>query len=441
MVYINSDYRRFFPNLEMKTAMTQQVQKQRLSVDSERSKRVPRAPRKMIAALLVAGCLSAAWAFDAPGDGVYKERIDWGLMMDMTGPASANEVPWVYGVQAYIRKVNEAGGIHGRKINLLVEDDRYDAALARINYERLVSQTHVLGISGVGNSSAQAAMMPMIKRGTVPIVGAYALTKTGTEPANPLYYAGFCGTREMAQVGVGHFSEVLKVKSPKIAVAHLDVAGGKEYADFVAAEVTKMGGTTKAMPIKVGAADVTAQVLEIIAMKPDMVTIYGVPSNSILVMRALQQYNYAVPTFSITHLGTPAIYNAIGPEAGKNYYFVSCFTPGDVEDTPGVKEMSAMADKYGFGEYKSSVNYVGGWVVGQLIAEAVAKLGPEPTREKLISLLNAGIEVDTKGASSPLKYTKDDHRGLTGLRPYSYNYQTKKFKPVGLYSDYDKFVK
>ena len=421
--------------------MTQQVQRQFPVGDSERGKRVSAARRKMLAALLMAGCMSAAWAFDAPGDGVYKERVDWGLMMDMTGPAAANEVPWVYGVQAYIRKVNEAGGIHGRKINLLVEDDRYDVTLARINYERLVSQTNVLGISGVGNSSAQASMMPMIKRGKVPIVGAYALTKSGTEPANPLYYAGFCGTREMAQVGVGYFSEFLKVKSPKIAIAHLDVAGGKEYADFVTAEVTRMGGTTKTMPIKIGAADVSAQVLEIITMKPDMVTIYGVPNNSILVMRALQQYNFAVPTFAITHLGTPAIYNALGPEAGKNYYFVSCFTPSDVEDTAGVKEMSAMADKYGYGEYKSSVNYVGGWVVGQLIAEAVAKLGPEPTREKLIALLNAGIEVDTKGASSPLKYTKDDHRGLTGLRPYSYNYQTKRFKPIGQYSDYDKFVK
>ena len=425
----------------MDATMTQQLQRRFPALDLERGKRVPAARRKMVTALLMAGCMSAAWAFDAPGDGVYKERVDWGLMMDMTGPASANEVPWVYGVQAYIRKVNEAGGIHGRKINLLVEDDRYDVTLARINYERLVSQTNVLGISGVGNSSAQASMMPMIKGGKVPIVGAYALTKSGTEPANPLYYAGFCGTREMAQVGVGYFSEFLKVKSPKIAIAHLDVAGGKEYADFVTAEVTRMGGTTKTMPIKIGAADVSAQVLEIINMKPDMVTIYGVPNNSILVMRALQQYNFAVPTFAITHLGTPAIYNALGPEAGKNYYFVSCFTPSDVEDTAGVKEMSAMADKYGYGEYKSSVNYVGGWVVGQLIAEAVAKLGPEPTREKLIALLNAGIEVDTKGASSPLKYTKDDHRGLTGLRPYSYNYQTKRFKPIGQYSDYDKFVK
>lgn len=104
-----------------------------------------------------------AWSFESPNDGVYKDRIDWGVMMDLSGPAAGNEVPWTRGVQAYFRKVNEAGGIHGRKINLLIEDDHYDTATVRANYERLVSQTNVLAISGMGSSTAQAAMMPMIK--------------------------------------------------------------------------------------------------------------------------------------------------------------------------------------------------------------------------------------------------------------------------------------
>ena len=393
------------------------------------------------AGLILAACMSAAWAFESPADGVYKDRIDWGVMMDLSGPTAANEVPWTRGVQAYIRKVNEAGGVHGRKINLLVEDDRYDTALVRANYERLVSQTSVLAISGMGSSSAQAAMMPMIKSGKVPIVGAYALARSGYEPANPMYYAGFCGTREMAQTGIGYFTERLKLKNPKVAVVHLDVAGGKEYADFVTTEVTKLGGVTKALPVKSGAADVTAQVLDIIAMKADVVTIYGVPSNSILTLRTLQQYGAKTPAFGITHLGTPEIYTAMGPEAGANYYIMSCFTPGESDASAGVAEMSAAAEKYGNGALKSNVNYVGGWVIGQLIAEAVAKVGPEPTREKLVAALDNGIQVDTKGVSAPLGYTRGDHRGLVAMRAYSFDYPTKTFKPFGQYADYEKYFK
>jgi branched-chain amino acid transport system substrate-binding protein len=400
-----------------------------------------KALRKVGLVLSLATAMTAAWSFESPGDGVYKDRIDWGIMMDLSGPTSANEVPWTNGAKAYIRMINDQGGINGRKINLLVEDDRYNTSLVRVNYERLVTQTNVLGISGMGSSTAQASLMPQIKSGPVPIVGAYALNKAGYEPAHPNYYAGFCGTKEMAQSGVGYFSDKLKFKNPKVAVVHMDVAGGKEFADYVDAAVTKLNGSSKAFPVKTGAADVTAQVLEIISMKPDLVAIYGIPSNAILTMRTMHQYGLTIPAFGITHLGTEGIYTAMGAEAAANYHFMSCFSPSDSEDTPGLRELSAMADKYGYGNQKSNVNYVGGWVVGKLITESVRNLGAEPTRAKLVTMLNAGIEIDTKGVSAPLKYTKDDHRGLVSLRTYTYDFKTKKFLAFGQYADYEKYMK
>ena len=93
------------------------------------------------------------------------------------------------------------------------------------------------------------------------------------------------------------------------------------------------------------------------------------------------------------------------------------------------------------GKLKDDVNFVAGWVVGQLVAESIARVGPQPTREKLVESMNKGFEVDTKGVSSQLKYTKDDHLGLVVLRPYSYDYKNKKFQAYGKYSDYQKFVK
>ena len=91
-----------------------------------------------------------------------------------------------------------------------------------------------LGMSGLGNSSAQAALMPAIRKGKAPILGTYTSTKAGLDPVNPMFYAGFCGFKEMAQVGTGFFAEHFKVKAPTMAVVHLDVASGKEYFDHVA---------------------------------------------------------------------------------------------------------------------------------------------------------------------------------------------------------------
>ena len=403
--------------------------------------------RQLAAGLALAGLASvasiaAAAPFEQSADGVFKDRIDWGLMMDMSGPVAATQVMWVNGMQDHMRKVNEAGGINGRKVNLLVEDDRYDASLFRVNYEKLVSQTPVLGISGVGNSSPLTALMPTIRRGKVPIVGSYTATRAAIEPVTPMFYNAFCGFKEMAQVGVGFFSELLKLKEPKVATVHLDVASGKEYFGYIEAEVAKLGGTAKSMPIKVTAIDAGAQVQEIIAMKPDFIAVHGTATTAILVMRTLQQFGLKTPAFAISYLGTPHIYNALGAEAGSNYYSVSCFTPASVDGGGvGVRDMGVAADKYGHAAMKDDVNYVSGWVAGQLVSESIARAGAEPTREKLVAALDKGFEVDTKGVSAPMKYTKEDHRGLVTLRPYNYDYVAKKFKAYGNYSDYLKFVK
>ncbi|MEB0013847.1 ABC transporter substrate-binding protein [Glaciimonas sp. Gout2] len=397
--------------------------------------------RRVSVSLVIATVAITAHAFEQPNDGVYADRIDWGVIMDMSGTASGSQIPWVRGMQSYMRNLNEAGGINGRKVNLVLEDDRYEAPLVRIAYEKLSSQTPVIGISGLGNTSAQVALMPSIRRGKLPVVGTFAVTKAGIEPPSPMFYNGYCGFKQMAQVGVGYFADKLKLKALKVATVHMDVAGGKEYADYVDAEVHKYGGTSQAFPVKVGSADVTAQVMGIIAMKPDVVTVYGVPTPTILLMRTMLQYGLKIPTFSITQLGTPDIYSALGPEAGRDYHFVSCFTPGDIEEPGGIKEMAAAADKYGFGGLKTNVNFVGGWVVGELVADAITRAGKEPTRAAMVEAMSKGFEVDTKGVSSPLKFTPDNHLGMSALRVYSYDYDAKRFKAYGKYSDYLKYVK
>jgi hypothetical protein len=95
----------------------------------------------------------------------------------------------------------------------------------------------------------------------------------------------------------------------------------------------------------------------------------------------------------------------------------------------------------GFGNQKSNVDYVGCWVIDQLIAKSVRSLGTEPTHGNLVAMLNAGFQVDTNGVFSLLKYTNDDNRGLVNLRAYTFDFQSKKFKAYGYYADHDKYMK
>jgi len=380
-------------------------------------------------------------AQEIPEDGVYKDHIDWGILMDMSGPTSGSQGPWVIGFQDYMRKINEAGGVNGRKINVLAEDNRFNPATDKINFEKLVGQTPVIAISGMGSSASQVALAPTIKAGKGPVVGTYTPTKALSEPTNNMVYNGFCGYKQMAQAGVGYFVDQLKLKNPKVMTVAIETAGGKEYHDYVAEAVAKYGGTATHVTMKVTAVDVTAQVQEIMAQKPDFITIYGVNNTAILTMKALAQFGVKMPAFGITYLGSPAIYQALGAQAAASYNFISCFTPGGTDQSVGNRELSAFADKVGRSAMKSDINYVGGWVAGQMAAEAIARLGNSPSRAKLVESLAKGFTVDSKGLAAPFSYTADNHNGPAVLKMFTYDYAASKYKSFGEFSDYAKYTK
>jgi len=382
-----------------------------------------------------------ATAQELPSDGVYKDHIDWGMLMDMSGPASEAQSTYVKGFQDFMRMTNEAGGVNGRKINVLAEDNRYNAATDKIVYEKFVAQTPVLGFSGMGSSGGQSALAPTIRSGKVPVLGTYTPTKALLEPASPLTYHGMCSYKAMAQTGVGYFVDTLKLKAPKVVTVAIESAGGKEFHDYVAESVAKVGGTATAVTMKISAVDVTPQVLEIMNLKPDFITIYGVNNTAVLTMKGLAQYGVKIPAVAITYLAQPQIYAAMGPQAGENYYVSTCVSPGGSDNTPGNLELTAFAEKVGRGALKEDINYAAGWMTGQLVLNRIAALGKDVSRARLVDSMANGFSVDTKGLTAPIVYTKDDHSGLKVHKLISFDYATGKVKHHGEFRDYEKYVK
>lgn len=395
-----------------------------------------------VALTLAAGLASlSAHAQESPADGVHADRVDWGILMDMSGPTASSQSVWVRGFQDYAAKVNADGGINGRELNLLVEDNRFDAATDKIAFEKLVGQTPVIAISGMGSSVSQVALADTIKNGKVPVIGTYTPTKALSEPVSPMVYNGFCGYRQQAEAGVGYMVEKLGLENPKVMTVAIETAGGQEYAQFVADAVAKYGGTASSTTMKVTAADVTPQVQQIMSEEPDFITVYGIENTAILTMKTLAQYGLETPAFGITYLGTPSVYAALGAEAGANYNFISCFTPGGADDAEGNAELVAYAAEAGNEDLSGNINYVAGWVAGQLAAEALEMAGENPTRESLVKGLEGGFTLDSKGLAAPIVFTPEDHTGPQVLKMFSYDYDNAAFTADGDYADYEKYTK
>ena len=93
---------------------------------------------------LVAGCGGAP---KKAVPGVTDTSIKIGSFMALSGPVAAVGVPVKKGMEAYIKYVNEQGGVHGRKIELLIEDDQFNPANALAAVKKLVEQDKVFAIS------------------------------------------------------------------------------------------------------------------------------------------------------------------------------------------------------------------------------------------------------------------------------------------------------
>jgi ABC-type branched-subunit amino acid transport system substrate-binding protein len=176
-------------------------------------------------------------------------------------------------------------------------------------------------------------------------------------------------------------------------------------------------------------------------INPDFITVYGVSNTAILTMKGLAQYGLKIPTFGITYLGAPQMFQSMGGEAAANYKFISCFTPGGADQTPGNKALSQYADTIGRDDMKQDINYVAGWIAGQMAAEALTKLGKNPTRARLIESLSKGFKVDTKGLTAPFAYTPTSNTGPVVFKLFGYDFAINKFKAYGDFADYEKYTR
>ena len=91
-----------------------------------------------------------------------------GVTAAVTGPLASGFVPVVDGMRIYIDKVNAAGGINGKKLQLLIRDDQSEATKGAANAKRLLSQDNVNLLINASSSTTYQPMIAEAKRAGTP---------------------------------------------------------------------------------------------------------------------------------------------------------------------------------------------------------------------------------------------------------------------------------
>jgi branched-chain amino acid transport system substrate-binding protein len=116
---------------------------------------------KPILCMAAASLAFAAGAAQAQSQGVTKDEILIGTIQDLSGPIAAFGKAVRDGMRLRIEEINEQGGVHGRKLKLMVEDDGYDPRKAVLAAQKLVNQDKVFIVAGHTGTAQNNASMPV----------------------------------------------------------------------------------------------------------------------------------------------------------------------------------------------------------------------------------------------------------------------------------------
>lgn len=136
--------------------------------------------------VVLGGLLLTGIAASVPAQAQDTVRI--GLVQPLTGSVAYNGKSVVEGARLAVEEMNAAGGVLGKKIELIVEDGQCTPANSVNAVEKLVQKDKVVTLVGAFCSSATAAIMPVAQKYKLPLITGVSSKASLTEQGNPYFF-------------------------------------------------------------------------------------------------------------------------------------------------------------------------------------------------------------------------------------------------------------
>lgn len=361
--------------------------------------------------------------------GVTDTTIRIGSMGALSGALAFISVPFVHGMEAYLKKVNDEGGIHGRKIELVVKDDEFDPAKSLQAMESLIYDEKVFAIVGQGGTPNVMATMDIVKEVGIPSVyfgsGAAALTTAGPNffPVQPTYdYEG----KLLTKFAIDHF------KAEKIVVLYQNDDVGRDGLSGItqALEIlNKKDAVAEEGKIAFGASDTdfAVQVQKAKNLDPDAIILYGLSGAAGGILKEMEKIGLNVPTLTTYSNADPSFANLIGPAAPNAILNLYATGWSAIDDLEKMEPYYEMQEKYFPGEQINAFT-TAGWVAAETFVAGLRNAGENPTWESYIK----GMESVkfTGGLTPKVIYGPGVRQGVSEMNLY----QVKKDETSGTYT-------
>ncbi len=338
--------------------------------------------------------------------GITAERILFGQSAAFSGPAQDLGLGMMTGIQAAFNEANLNGGVHGRQLALVSEDDSYEPEAAIANTLSLIRQEEVFALIGAVGTPTSRSATPVAERAGVPYIapftGAAFLRDPEWSTVLNLRASYNQETEEMVARLVGDLG------IERIAVLYQDDSYGRAGFNGVTLALDKRGME----PVAIGlyprnTTAVKTGLLDLRQGEPEAVIMIGAYEPVARVVAWARELEFDPVFMTVSFVGSNALARELGPRG--EGVFVTQVVPFPMDNSiPVVSRYIHALAVYDTGAVPGFVS-LEGYLAGRLAIASLEKCGREVDRDCFLNSLRSDEVIDIDGFQ--LSYGAQDNQG------------------------------
>jgi branched-chain amino acid transport system substrate-binding protein len=263
-------------------------------------------------------CLAAVFVLSSAG--LAQDTVKIGFFAPITGPAAVDGTSAKNAVEIGVKEVNGAGGIKGKKVDLIIYDDRLKAEEAVAIANKLIEKDKVAGVVSGSYSGPTRVTAPIFQKAGMPMVAGYAVHPDVTwdpkakKPNDFIFRNGFLG--EIEGAAAAEFA-VKNLKAKKISLIFMDNDFGRAISAGFAAHAEKLGASilTKQMYKFPGEKDFRPFLTRIKEGNPDLIFAAGYYNEAAAIVRQSKELGVKGTIMGEEGFDSPKFLEIAGPTA------------------------------------------------------------------------------------------------------------------------------
>lgn len=365
--------------------------------------------KTLIKRLVTATALTAAATMaQAETQGVTDTEVRIGSVNDLSGVFAAVGVPATKGANVYFDKVNAAGGVHGRKITFIVEDNGYQMPRAMQGYNKLLNRDKVFAmLQSLGTPMNLAGFKLLDPKGIPNIAPLSAARQMLQEPVRNKFVS-FADYFEQARIGVKYLVGEFDAKN--VCTMYLPTDFGKEILEG-SKEGAKEAGATFASETthKPDESDFVGSLSKLKADGCDIVTMALTVRQSITVAGTAKKMGLSDMKFMNTSAGFLTVVAKVPGGVTEGLYAAASWQ--DLWARAGDPAPKAFIEEYKAATGEDPVGFAMlGYAAAEMMVKALEAAGPDLTHDSFIAAMES-LQYEDELVGNYIDYSADDHQG------------------------------